>query len=103
MKTPDEIKKGLECCFTRGKGCDYCPYVDEDGVICTNGELGKDALAYIQQLEGELEDEKKRNQYFVDGLLTLADEAINFNDEVKKIKRERDFLLHYLDNWSSTL
>lgn len=26
MKTPEKIKKGMECCFTSGKGCDYCPY-----------------------------------------------------------------------------
>lgn len=53
MRDPDEIKKGLECCFTRGIGCDYCPYVDDDGVVCVNSNLGEDALAYIQQLEAE--------------------------------------------------
>ena len=46
MKTPDEIKKGLECC-THGT-CNSCPYV-EDG--CTSNREKIDALEYIQQLE----------------------------------------------------
>jgi len=54
-RTPEEIKKGLECCSK-----------DEDGCCCENclynlGELSfecipmtqRDALAYIQQLERE--------------------------------------------------
>ena len=52
MKTPDEIKKGLECC-THGT-CNSCPYA-EDG--CTSNREKIDALEYIQQLErylGEL-------------------------------------------------
>ena len=46
MKTPDEIKKGLECC-THGT-CNSCPYA-EDG--CTSNREKIDALEYIQQLE----------------------------------------------------
>lgn len=55
MKTPDEVKKGLECCNTFNV-CHKCPYekaVDtEHGwgcVVIRNA----DALAYIQQLERE--------------------------------------------------
>ena len=58
MKTPDEIKKGLECCSYNGR-CDGCPYnVTVEGAYGTE-ELGcddtlqPDALAYIQQLEAE--------------------------------------------------
>ena len=50
MKTPDEIKKGLECCADYGncsEGCPYNPIRD-----CGNA-LYEDALAYIQQLEEE--------------------------------------------------
>ena len=52
MKTPDEIKKGLECCTHAT--CNGCPYA-EDG--CTSNREKIDALEYIQQLEryfGEL-------------------------------------------------
>ena len=59
MKTPDEIKKGLECCYKHACiGCPYesacigCPY--ESDCDCwpeSDGSIEKDALAYIQQLE----------------------------------------------------
>ena len=52
MKTPEEIKKGLECCVTR-----YNCHLDDEqccyhsgGVSC-HYDVMKDALAYIQQLE----------------------------------------------------
>ena len=49
MKSPDEIKKGLECCFMNN--CDGCPY-DTDG--CADNEGKADAIAYIDQLEQRL-------------------------------------------------
>lgn len=52
MKTPEEIKRGLECCNSN-KGCaNACPYWDEK-MGCGNDYLMDDALAYIQQLEQE--------------------------------------------------
>lgn len=52
MKTPEEIKKGLFCCWE--DGCTTCPYDDD----CTMGEnfmdVARDALTYIQQLESRL-------------------------------------------------
>lgn len=50
MKTPDEIKKGLECCSCNLNDCNGCPY---DGMPCNDLELERDALAYIHQLERE--------------------------------------------------
>ena len=52
MKTPDEIKKGLECCtveycYHTQKGCPYRDYS-----LCVQNVCA-DALAYIQQLERE--------------------------------------------------
>ena len=57
MKTPDEVKKGLEQCVKAESGetgCGGCPYVlscvkeeDPDSIIA-------DALAYIEQLESRL-------------------------------------------------
>lgn len=50
-RTPDEIKKGLECCYNPAMvhdTCSACPYnEDEDG--CR--DIFADALAYTRQLE----------------------------------------------------
>ena len=48
MKTPEEIKKGLECCKSNPT-CSICPYYNEDDCQV----MESDALAYIQQLERE--------------------------------------------------
>lgn len=50
-KTPDEIKKGLECCITDNcKGCPYYPLYEVFGCKLARA---KDALDLIQQLEAE--------------------------------------------------
>lgn len=57
-KTPEEIKRGLECCKpvwvdNHWKTCDTkCPYIDDVGGFC-RAQLMADALALIQQLERE--------------------------------------------------
>lgn len=51
MKTPDEIKKGLECCLPLAdEDCAECPYA-LDG--CAK-ERVQDALDYIRQLEAQV-------------------------------------------------
>lgn len=59
-RTPEEIKKGLECCYgdKEKRLCDKCPNsVMVEGYswpMCLNFDsVGEDALAYIQQLERE--------------------------------------------------
>lgn len=61
MKTPEEIKKGLECCYGDKKRrlCEKCPNgVVVEGyseIMCVNFDsLGENALAYIQQLEAQV-------------------------------------------------
>lgn len=49
MKTPDEIKKGLECC-AEITGCAKCPYRGEKCALT----VSSDTLAYIQQLEAQI-------------------------------------------------
>lgn len=49
MKSPDEIKKALECCFYDSAQCADCPYYP---VNCDR-ELVRDAREYIRQLEAE--------------------------------------------------
>lgn len=48
MKTPEEIKKGLECCVYSGS-CKTCTYFGGEE-LCI-GRLERDALDYIRQLE----------------------------------------------------
>lgn len=58
MKTPEEIKNGLECCTPRWvanhwKSCSSkCPYITLSASC--RGQLVYDALAYIQQLENQI-------------------------------------------------
>ena len=54
-KTPDEIKKGLECCTEpSGSMCPFCPYAENGYVSDTcREEMAADALALIQPLEAE--------------------------------------------------
>lgn len=58
MKTPDEIKKGLECCTPRWvsnhwKSCSSkCPYITLSASC--RGQLVYDSLTYIQQLENHI-------------------------------------------------
>ena len=56
MKTPDEIKKGLECCISDTYGCyEKCPYFNSlsNGVDCAV-KMHADALSYINQLEARV-------------------------------------------------
>ena len=57
MKTPEEIKKGLEHCkysFTSSSMCYRCPYEISCHAIKPREVLLTDALAYIQQLEAQV-------------------------------------------------
>ena len=47
MKTPDEIKQALECCFYDSAQCADCPYYPTS----CDRELVMDAREYIKQLE----------------------------------------------------
>ena len=49
MKTPDEIKKALECCFQNSEQCADCPYYPTS----CDRELVRDAREYIRQIEAE--------------------------------------------------
>ena len=82
MKTPDEIKKGLECCDH--EGCLGCPYDDTCEVHYVT--CAKDALAYIRQLERE-RDATRQERDGLSIMLTSAESAF------ETMKRERDALL----------
>lgn len=87
MKTPDAIKKGLECCTQEECRWDNgCPY----GASRTCAEdLKSDSLALIQQLEEKYE--------------RAMENAKILSDAVTKLERERDFLLKYFtdSHWAA--
>lgn len=81
MKTPDEIKKGLECCSTK-KPCPSCPMWDECKEAASLKPLWDNALAYIQQLESANAE-----------LLTKVEQL---TAKCHQLERERDAAVDYL-------
>lgn len=57
MKTPEEIKRGLECCLVDDEDncvCEPCPYARcGSSTLTCDVEMGADVRSYIQQLERE--------------------------------------------------
>lgn len=78
MKSPDEIKKGLECCSLSCLG--RCPYA---GVLDCSDRVIADALALIQQLESKLEC----SQMTIDGLTATL---LKCDTIIKQLEAERD-------------
>jgi hypothetical protein len=75
MKTPEEIKKGLECCIgdCNEYRCQECPYRQENDDCPENGgKLCEDVIAYIRQLESELEAVRRERDAAVKDLLNAS-------------------------------
>lgn len=87
MKTPDEIKKGLEPCRDKSD-CEWCEFAQ----LC---DLEKEALAYIQQLEADLEIAKIQNQY-------ISEVADAYEKDIEKLERERDAAVNEIDRYCQT-
>ncbi len=81
--TDTEIKKALEC-LAYHKECpesEMCPYYMDNGDMCDNISLAKDALDLINRLEGE--NEKNEN------IIRIADKTIaTLNAENQSLKAE---------------
>lgn len=84
MKTPDEIKNGLYCCWE--DGCSECPY--DDCTMKANFEqLAKDALAYIQQLEAGIDHAEK---VAIDLAESIVEDVNKLKSRLAQAERERD-------------
>jgi hypothetical protein len=81
MKTPDEIKKGLDVCATLDGDCENCPY-DGLKIFCSD-RLRKDALAYIQRLEQELAAVKRERDAAVRDMAAIKVCALCRHDDTK--------------------
>ena len=86
MKTPDEIKKGLACISVEHQGCAECPYRFSGDC---DAAATSDALAYVQQLEADLEIAKIQNQY-------ISEVASAYEKDIEKLEHERDDALKML-------
>ena len=85
MKRPEEIKKGMECCFGDNdvRDCEQCPYAKPiptgtiwDLVTCDDDMEGLcvDALAYIQQLEEKYKHAMENAKILSDAVTQLEAE-----------------------------
>ncbi len=71
MRTPEEIKKGLEYCSEKAKrktNCSECIYFNDPRGWCSTA-ITKDALSYIQQLETRMK--------------AFADEALTYIQQLE--------------------
>lgn len=76
MKTPEEIKKGMECCTADINDCDSCPFREYNW--CEE-KLKVDALELLGDL---LKDREERDD--------LAEECQNLEQRLAQAERERD-------------
>ena len=88
MKTPEKIKKGLECCSS-GSGCDQCPCYD--GSLCHGVENKGDALAYIQQLESSLAQAERER----DAAVRAISDAMHYIKNLGAVQ----YGLQQLEHW----
>ena len=110
-RTPDEIKKGLECCsnvnFVCNEECPYYKSLSEGEDCCL--KKNADALALIQQLQAENAEKDVRIQQLEKRVIHL--EALNqsnlttitmqertrarLQERISQLEAERDALMHW--------
>lgn len=73
MKSPDDVKKGLEHCIN-GTSCRGCPYCEECAIASDCNPMHKDLQEYIKQLQDETAEQAER----IKQLETERDAAVNF-------------------------
>lgn len=91
MKSPDEIKKGLEQCVkaeSSETGCRGCPYI----MSCVKEEdpdsIMADSLSYIQQLESDNESKQKRIDELESRLAQVEKENAALLNDLKTADQE---------------
>lgn len=85
-RTPDEIKKGLECCMDHDGTCEDCPYVD--GECRAFEQLAEDSLALIQQKEKENAEQAERIRQLEQSLSFARDLADGLKAATVKQEQE---------------
>lgn len=96
MKTPEEIKKGLEACGTLDGDCENCPYDDGKQLTCAE-RLRRDALEYIQRLEEVIECSTQ----IVRAANELSQKRMSeMESSLAQVERERDALICFIQKES---
>jgi hypothetical protein len=79
--TPEEIKKGLECCGSpEGDSCFYCPFSGSPLEYCTT-KLHTEAVALINRQQAEIE---ALNHYYNECLKDLK----NAHAEIERLQND---------------
>lgn len=96
-KTPEEIKKGLECCISDMICEGNCAY-DEPGCIDIHCKymLQKDALALIQRLERDKAWASENYDLIREENKRLEAQNAELLEKIKQLERERDALIEDL-------
>lgn len=90
-KTPEEIKKGLECAIDKKCIGEKCPYFSLEYTCIMTAQ--RDALTLIQQLEADLKQEKADHQHTYECAEVFQKENAELLQKIKQLERERDALL----------
>lgn len=86
-RTPEEIKRGLECCVVEYKICDECPFAD---VYLCEEKLRDCAIILIKQLqENNKQLERERDEARND-LDTISYANTELHGAYEAMKHERD-------------
>lgn len=87
-KTPEEIKKGLECCRTPVK-CECCPYQQECDLPFGDLVMA-DAFSLIQRLERDKAWASENYDLIREENKRLEAQNAELLEKVKQLERERD-------------
>ena len=102
-KTPDEIKKGLECCkFHDGDmytDCSPCPYYLTSAQC--DLDMHDDAIALIQQLEKRAIHLEALNQSNLTTITMQERTRARFQEWISQLEAERDAAVEELANSDS--
>lgn len=94
MKTPDEIKKGLELCLDPEADCAGCPYEDIDAC---HGAMQEDVYALIQQLEADNAQQARCIENLTDKLNATNDALAAKAELAEQYRWERDVAINQLE------
>lgn len=98
-KTPEEIKKGLECAVDKKCIMQECPYYSEEYNCIRAAQV--DALALIQKLEADLKQEKADHQHTYECAEVFQKENAELVRKSEQLERERDALLALIREYAA--
>lgn len=101
MKSPEEIKDGLKCCYITEDTleCRDCPYI-YNGYECVN-IMAKDALAYIYQLENKIADLDKLASSRLRKMKMFRERASKYTKECVQLRNRAKKLEEQAQQWVS--